>query len=68
MKLDQLYNLYFVTLNNNVEKILNKTYSNWKLKTVETLLVIVITFYSPNCLGQETAKGPFGLRFKLPPV
>ena len=24
--------------------------------------------YSPNCLGQETAKGPFCLRVKLPPV
>ena len=31
-------------------------------------IVIVITFYSPNCLGQETAKGPFGLRVKLPPA
>ena len=31
-------------------------------------LVIVITFYSPTCLGQETAKGPFGIRVKLPPV
>ena len=30
--------------------------------------VIVITFYSPICLGQETAKGPFGLRVKLPPA
>ena len=28
----------------------------------------VITFYSPSCLGQETAKGPFGLRVKLPPA
>ena len=27
---------------------------------------IAITFYSPSCLGQETAKGPFGLRVKLP--
>ena len=25
-------------------------------------------FYLPTCLGQETAKGPFGLRVKLPPV
>ena len=32
------------------------------------VIVIVITFYSPSCLGQETAKGPFGLRVKLPPV
>ena len=24
--------------------------------------VIVIMFYSPSCCGQETAKGPFGLR------
>ena len=30
--------------------------------------VIVITFYSPSCIGQETAKVPFGLRVKLPPV
>ena len=30
--------------------------------------VIVITFYSPSCLGQETAKGPFGHRVKLPPA
>ena len=32
------------------------------------IAVIVITFYSPSCLGQETAKGPYGLRVKLPPV
>ena len=31
-------------------------------------ILIVITFYSPSCLGQETAKGPFGLRVKLPPA
>ena len=30
--------------------------------------VIVITFYVPSCLGQETAKRPFSLRVKLPPV
>ena len=28
--------------------------------------LIVITFYSPSYLGQETAKEPFGLRVKLP--
>ena len=28
--------------------------------------IFVITFYSPSCLGQETAKGPFDLRVKLP--
>ena len=27
-----------------------------------------LKFYSPTCLGQETAKGPFGLRVKLPSV
>ena len=27
-----------------------------------------ITFYSPSCLGQETAKGPFDLRVKVPPA
>ena len=26
--------------------------------------MIVITFCSPSCLGQETAKGPFGLRVR----
>ena len=30
--------------------------------------LIVITFYSPSCLGLETAKGPFGLRVKLLPT
>ena len=29
--------------------------------------LIVITVYLPSCLGQETAKGPFGLQVKLPP-
>ena len=32
------------------------------------VIVIVITFYSPTWLGQETAKGPFGLWVKLPPA
>ena len=31
-------------------------------------ILIVITFYLPSCVGQETAKGPFGLRVKLPPA
>ena len=30
--------------------------------------VIVITFYSPSCVGQKTAKRFFGLRVKLPPA
>ena len=30
--------------------------------------VIVITFFSPSCLGQETAKGPFDLRVELQPA
>ena len=29
---------------------------------------IVITFYSPSCRGQKTAKGPFRLQVKLPPA
>ena len=33
-----------------------------------TLLVIVVTFDSPSCLVQGTAKGPFDLQVKLPPV
>ena len=32
------------------------------------IIVIVITLYLPSCLGQETAKGPFGLQVKLPPA
>ena len=33
-----------------------------------TVNVILITFYSSSSLGQETAKGPFGLWVKLPPA
>ena len=33
-----------------------------------TANVIVITFYSPSCLGLETANGPFRVRVKLPPA
>ena len=29
---------------------------------------IVIAFYLPSCLGQETVKGLSGLRVKLPPA
>ena len=35
--------------------------------TTQTAL-IVITFYSPSCIGQETAKGPFGFQVKRPPA
>ena len=31
------------------------------------IVIIVITFYSPSYLGQETAKEPFALQVKLPP-
>ena len=41
--------------------------SNQRLSDVE-LPIIVIAFYSPSCRGQETAKGPFSLRVKLPSV
>ena len=38
-------------------------------KDKKDIIVIVITFYSPSCLGQETAKGPFGLfESSCPPV
>ena len=30
--------------------------------------IINIHFYSPSCLDQETAKGPFGLRVMLSPA
>ena len=29
-------------------------------------LIFVILLYLPSCFGQETAKEPFGLQFKLP--
>ena len=32
------------------------------------VVVINFTFYLPSRLGQETAKGRFGLQVKLPPV
>ena len=32
------------------------------------IIAIVITFYLPSCLGQETVKGPFGFRVKLSPA
>ena len=32
------------------------------------LYCTVFTFFSPSCLGQETAKGPFGLRVQPPPA
>ena len=34
----------------------------------QPIFVIVITFYSPSCLGQETWKGSFGLGVKLSPA
>ena len=30
--------------------------------------VWIVTFYSPSCLGQGTAKGSFNLPAKLPPA
>ena len=39
-----------------------------KISSATSAIVIVINIYSPSCLGQKTAKGPFGLRVKLPPV
>ena len=40
--------------------------ATWTLRGMKA--VIVITFYSPSYLDHETAKGPLGLRVKLPPV
>ena len=36
--------------------------------TSNELQEIVITFYLPSCLGQQTAKGRFGFRVNLPPA
>ena len=43
------------------------------LKTLDTvyslsLITFVLTSYSPSCRGQETKKGLFGVRVKLPPA
>ena len=32
------------------------------------MFVLVITFFSPSCLGHEIAKEPSGLQIKLQPV
>ena len=40
----------------------------WKFFVFLFFFLIVITFYLPFRFGQETAKEPFGLRVKLPPV
>ena len=39
-----------------------------KITFSRKLIFQILSFYSPSCLGQETAKGPFGLRVKLPPA
>ena len=41
---------------------------NLSLNDLSLLVVIVITFYSPSFLKQETAKEHFGLRVKLLPA
>ena len=43
-------------------------FKNQELSKMWIVIVVLITFYSPSCLGQETAKGPYGLRVKLPPA
>ena len=39
-----------------------------KITFSRKLIFQILSFYSPSCLGQETAKGPFGFRVKLPPA
>ena len=62
----------FVILDRNgtIYWLISMNFANIQAETKQSLIVIVIviTFYSPSCLGQETAKGPFGLRVKLPPA
>ena len=49
--------------------LINPTNTRAQILNVQHLLiVIVITFYSPSCSGQETAEGPLGLRVKRPPA
>ena len=37
-------------------------------KEVALLVLYCNYIYSPSCFGQKTAKGPFGLRVKVPPA
>ena len=61
-------------INSNIHLHYSTVYAHWQgcrsLLSIggDIVIVIVITFYLPSCLGQETAKGPFGLRVKLPPA
>ena len=41
---------------------------DWATTTCRLLVIIVITFYSPSCLGQGTAKESFGIRVQQPPA
>ena len=54
-------------LNKNTSRLFTSFYFHVQ-QTRGSIDVIVIAFYSPSCLGQETAKRLFGLRVKLPPV
>ena len=53
----------FVTVSNFYWSLLS-----FKIVWLKNFFLIVITFYLPSCLGQETAKEPFGLRVKLSPA
>ena len=52
----------------NMEENFSMEWKIFSMKCKWNGIVIVITFYSPSWLGQETAKGLFGLPVKLPPV
>ena len=58
----------------NIRKLRYLFYKKFQRRTSNTMFnilqlqLVVITFYSPSWLGQETAKGPFGLRVKLQPA
>ena len=44
----------------------------WEQKLLQRTCIMYEVFinyiYLPSCFGQETAKGPFDLRVKLPPA
>ena len=64
VKLYQCKETKFIQIN---ESITRQKRNRFKARNaIRKFKRIVITVYSPSCLGKETANGPFGVRVKLP--
>ena len=62
----KIYNFFFTTRRRRIAWRWTRFSVRITVVLQNTIASNVITVYSPSCLGQETAKGPFGLRAKLP--